>query len=268
MPSKILLVFALAAFTVSAQTSISHNPAGSGEDLSRLAGKMLDYTNQARVAIKNGDHSKAMTFIHAAQHEYYTLQNIAPGAAMVPVYREFVSISILGPVSAEHQARKREEAKEAGHAVPVTAVQQVAGTYTHVMVSMPVARISLQDASSAAENGNWQAADAALSDVQEGVTTESVESDMPLARARENLILARAAVRHQQYQEAKASLQAACHALSSYAANGGQHARAARNLRQQIRSFAQDVQQQSISAVSKIDGWWKTTSSWSPYKTS
>jgi hypothetical protein len=145
-------------------------------------------------------------------------------------------------------------------------VHQVAGSYTNVAVDTTVAQNSLAAAKAALEKGDLPTADAALADVQEGVKIEATEANMPLARARENLILARSAVRHNNYTEAKASLEAASKALAAYEQSGGPHAADAKTLQQQIDSYAQDIQQNHSVAVSKINEWWNTTADWTPYK--
>jgi len=112
---------------------------------------------------------------------------------------------------------------------------------------------------------NWKAADNALSDVQQAVEMESVKSDMPLSRARENLILARYAARQGNYAEAKDSLNAAAKSLSAYVADNGPHAGQAKQVDAQIKAFANNLQQDKAQSVAKINHWWNTTSDWSPY---
>lgn len=253
--TTLMLTFALAAAELSAQTN-SSNPGKSKEDISRIAGQMLDCTNKARQALKQGDHQAAIKDVAQAQNYAYQVRSMAPHATMVPVYQEFVSVSILGPVKEEQKAHK------AG-----TAVKEVAGDYTQVMVSSAVSSRYLEAAKNDLAKGNWTAADAALAGVQDGVEMESVESDMPLARTRENLILARAAVQNSHFNEAQASLQAASKALANYAAENTSHKQQAENLKQQINQLASSIQQNHSDAVAKINGWWNTTSEWSPYQT-
>lgn len=256
------IVFALlvAAFGLNAQ--VSSYSAGSKEDLSRLAGKMLGDTNQARTALKNSDYHQAVQDVNQAQTDLKTVEARAHGATLIPVYREFVSVSILSPVQAEQRAHRQTLTKVSnGNA----AVNEVAGEYTRVLVSTTVADNSLAAAKMALAKAEWKKADAALADVQEGVQIESVKSDMPLARARENLILARAAARQNHDLEAEAALEAASTALSKYASEGGPHAKEAQDLQNQIAGFALHLEAQPASAVTKINGWWNTLSDWFTY---
>lgn len=271
----LLLGFVFAAFQLPALGSRAHvspdsassRSAGPREDISTWATKMLEKTNQARIAIKNKDEQRAIEDVKQAQADLERVQSEAHGSTMVPVYQEFVSISFLTPIRAEQNART---AAAASHEHPSTtkpaAVHQVAGSYTNVAVNTTVAKNNLAAAQAALAKGELVTADAALADVQEGVKIEATESNMPLARARENLILARSAVRHNNYTEAKVSLEAASQALATYERNGGAHAADAKTLQQEIDSYARNIQQNHSDAVSKINAWWNTTADWTPYK--
>ena len=110
--------------------------AGSKEDLSVMAGKMLDQTNNARMAIKDHDKASALSDVKSAQVDLRDLQSKANGTTTIPVYQEFVSVSILNPVKAEQQARRHNGQNEA-------VVHQVAGDYTNVAVNTTVAQRNL-----------------------------------------------------------------------------------------------------------------------------
>lgn len=239
----------------------SRSSAGTKEDLSVMAGKMLDCTNQARIAIKSDNRTSALQDVERAQNELRRIESRAHGATMIPIYQEFVSISILDPVRAEHQARNQTANQGA-------TVHQVAGDYTDVTVSTAVAATNLEAAKTALENNNLKRADQALADVQEGVSIEEVEANMPLSRARENLILARSALENKNYTEASADLALASHALANYATSNGSHAAQAKSICQQIDSYKQNLEQDPAAAVSAINKWWNTLSGWSPYKMS
>jgi hypothetical protein len=256
-----LLTVAFAVFQMSAQTPATNNPdssysAGSKEDLARLAGQMLDNTNQARTALKSSDHQLATDDVNRARAELQKIEAQSHGATMVPLYREFVSVSILAPVRAEQKARNRPTPE---------AVQEVAGDYTRALVSTTIAKNGLDAAKAALDRKDWKTADAALSDVQDGVQVESFESDMPLSRARENLILARAAVRQGHYPEASAALNNAAKALSQYEPQAGTHSSEARQMQHEIEKLAGSIQQQHVDAIATINKWWNATSGWTPY---
>ena len=273
MTRAILLAFVFGAFELCAQNSspsqtakLTSYSAGSKEDVSRLAGQLVDETNNARAALKSGSDQAAIDDVNQAQRILNRIEARAPGMPLVPVYQEFVSVSILTPVVDEHNARKALQQETANNNNGPTVVHQVAGEYTRVMLDTVVTKMALAAAEYDLGMTDWKGADKALSDVQEAVKIESVKSDMPLSRARENLILARFAARQGNYSEARDSLDAASRALAAYVAEGGTHAEQAKRLERPIRSLASDIQQDRADAVSKINGWWNTTSNWSAYK--
>jgi flagellin-specific chaperone FliS len=257
----------MAAYLDAAPSAQSAQSAGSKEDLSVLAGKMLDETNLARTAIKDKNSSAALQHVERAQTELRNLQARARGATMIPVYQEFTSVSILQPVVAEQNAREGKGNRSTTNAKQEPAVvHQVAGDYTDVAVSTVVAKNNLEAAKMALQKGNLKLADNALADVQQGVSIESIEANMPLAKARENLILARAAAEKGDYAEVHAALKSASNALANYIHESRPHSSEANSLKQQIDSYNASVQQNHGDAVAKINSWWNTTSDWSPYR--
>jgi hypothetical protein len=264
-----LICVPFATFLTAATTS-QHASAGNKEDLSVIAGKMLDDTNQARIAIKDKDKIKALHHVEHAQTDLRELESRAHGATMIPVYREFVSVSMLTPVIAEQNARHANtngnESRNSQNTNQPAVVHQVTGDYTDVALSTVVAQQNLNAAKAALEKGNLNLADNALADVQEGVSIEMVEANMPLARARENLILARSAAEKGKYTEAQAALKSASNALGNYITSRGPHASEARSLKQQIDSYTSNLQENHSDVVAKINNWWNTTSDWTPYQ--
>ena len=268
-----MLCFPLAAYLQAQEGGQAGHSAGSKEDLSVLAGNMLNHTNIARTDIKKGDKTAALTEVEKAQAELQRIQARDNGAAMVPVYQEFVSVSFLQPVVAEQSSRhgnnnQPANMKTVNNSNEPAVVHQVAGDYTDVAVSTKVAQVNLEAAKHALEDGNLKRADLALADVQDGVSIQEIEANMPLARARENLILARSAAEKGNYSEAHAALASASRALVNYSHERLPHSADANTLAQQITTYDKDVQQSHNNIVTKINEWWNTTSSWTPYKQS
>jgi hypothetical protein len=243
--------------------------AGPREDLSVRAGHMLKATNQARIAIRNGNIGAALRDVNEAQSYLRQVEAGAHGSTMIPVYQEFVSVSIIGPIQTEQQARK---AGQSGTPPPAAAtngnaaVHQVAGDYTSVVVNTTVAQNNLAAAKTALERGQMKNADSALQDVQEGVEIQSSQAEMPLTRARENLILARSFARRNNWTEARNALTAASHALRNYENENGPHTQAAAQLQREIEDSAHDLAQNHAGILAKINQWWNQTADWSGYK--
>jgi hypothetical protein len=236
----------------------AESSAGVKEDLSVLAGKMLDKTDQARTAIKDRNQNAALQDVQDAQNDLNQIREGSHGATMIPLYQEFVDISVLRPVISEHEKRNAAKQPEVVH--------EVSGDYTDVSVSTVEARRNLAAAKLALEQHNWRLADAALADVQQGVSIEAVEAAMPLAKARENLILARSAAEKGNYREVRAALRATSNALESYINAGRPHSVEAKSLKEQIDTYDKNVEQSHTGTVAKINDWWNTTSNWTPYK--
>jgi hypothetical protein len=173
---------------------------------------------------------------------------------------------MLQPVIAEQNQRANGTNQQARKSnTPPAAVREVAGDYTDVAVSTTVAKTNLQAARTAIQQGKLKIADKALADVQQGVSMESIEANMPLSRARENLILARSAAENGNWTEVHAALAAASNALVGYSNAGRPHSAEAKSLQQQIDAYDKTVQQNHNDAVAKINAWWNTTSDWTPY---
>jgi hypothetical protein len=66
----------------------TESSAGVKEYLSVLAGKMLDKTQQARMAIKDRNQSAALQDVKDAQNDLNQIREGSRGATMIPVYQE------------------------------------------------------------------------------------------------------------------------------------------------------------------------------------
>lgn len=270
IPSLALAAFCAEAIATPAakqnasQAGSSSYSAGSKEDVSRLAGNMLGQVNQARAGIKKGSDSIALAHVKKAQNDLKQVEAKTNNATIVPVYHEFVSTSILTPVRTEQRANAHPQANQpagnGGNQKKV--VHEVAGNYSEMLVSTQVAKTNLDAALTDLKRGDLSDADKALARVQQGVKFRANKADMPLAKARQNLILARESARTGEYSETKAALQAASQALATYQQNGGPHSTDAANLKKQIDSYSQNVMQNHADAISTINQWWNTTMGW------
>ncbi len=108
------------------------------------------------------------------------------------------------------------------------------GGFTEVGVDVGASKERLQMALNALNENDWKGADAALNEVENGVVMESMESDLPLLRARENLAVAQAAARRDRWTETRTALRAAGRALNEYAQTRPARASEAKYLTQQI----------------------------------
>jgi hypothetical protein len=240
--------------------------AGPREDLSVLAGDVLKQTNQARIDIKDHNAQAALNHVEQGQMYLRRLQALAHGSTTIPVYQEFVSVSILGPVQAAQRAQAKSKNSEASVTNNNAGVQQVSGDYTSVTMNTTVAKNNLAAAKKALEAGQPGVADQALQDVQEGVQIQMVQADMPLTRTRENLILARSFARRNDWTETRNALVSALGALKNYESENGPHKQAAAQLYEQIQAATNSLPQNHANLLSEINKWWNEIADWSRYK--
>jgi hypothetical protein len=118
----LLFVFAFTAFELHAQNarsaSADRTSAGSREDISVWAGKMIDETNRARQAIKDGKEQAAMQHVNRAEGDLRQVESRANGSTLVPLYHEFVSVSILNLLRRNTKLASRQERRMAAKAAP------------------------------------------------------------------------------------------------------------------------------------------------------
>jgi hypothetical protein len=267
---------------------------------SRLAVRVLADTNQARDAISQRNQSTASNCINDALSALSRMKSTASTAQnghasnLVPIYTEVGQVTVLGPIYNEQQHRSGTHASNQnsrnsqqgaatatrGEASREETVQDVTQGFTSVTLDTATAQNHLQAARTALQSGNFDAADAALKAVQDAVTMVSVAADRPLVRARENLMLARDLAQQGKYRDMNASLTAAADALQSYQSANTTHSSEARNLSEQIRSYANNIgasnsgtsnnstsnysaSNNGNSAAQKIDTWWNKLDNWS-----
>ncbi len=142
-------------------------------------------------------------------------------------------------------------------------MNRVVGEYTSLGIDMNVAQPHLQAATKVLQQGDLKAADQAPKAVEDDVIVASVAADMPLLWPRENLVLARTnAAPRGNYTQAKTELKASSKALSDYERQSGTHSSGAANLKSQVDSYCQPIQQNHSEAANKIESWWDPTSDW------
>ncbi len=242
--------------------------------------EMLHDTNQAEAAITNGNKQQASTDVQQALN---CANRITANGNhnLVTLYSELDRYSVIGPIMYNRQQRAANEAPGSGTGAtqnqtgsadrmrsaqtnPDLGVKQVVGEFTSAAVDMKFAEAHLQAAQQALNQGNPRRAKEALQAVQDSVVVESVAADMPLVRARENLLMAKINEDRGKYQEARADLHAASRALSDYASIGGAHSQDANHLKSEIDSYRLSSSANHSSTDSEIESWWDQTTNWVP----
>lgn len=241
---------------------------------SREVGRMLHETEMARRAVQNQNKQQALQNIQQALNDANNAASGMNGRNLVPLYAELDEYSVIGPIMRHRQsngsnsngsntanhgsADRSNNTNSTGRAM---AVDQVVGDYTDVAIDLQSARQHLQAAQNALNNGNWDQAKQALQAVDDSLVVESIASDMPLLRAREDLVLARDNEKAGHYRQAQAQVRAASRALDDFERNSGTtaHKQEIERLRSEMNNDAQNMDTNRSDANSRIESWWNQT---------
>lgn len=239
---------------------------------SKMAAAMLRHAEKGRGDIARGNRDEALKHVEQALDRVSQIETRMQSSGrktLVPIYSEFEAVSIIGPIDA---ARGRTPAKSSSAhpqhdpslGRPMAAVKEVEGNYTAVLVDLQHARTHLEAARTALKNDQLPVADSALAAVQSGVILVSIEGDLPLVKARQNLHLALAEIQDGDYQSAKAPLQAAADALAEYREIGTSPVPAGdvKKVEQDVRSYVAKVGSSPANAREQVFHWWSKVNSW------
>lgn len=148
-------------------------------------------------------------------------------------------------------------------------VNWVEGGYSYIALDVDSAREHLKTAQQELKANEPGKADLELARAEQSVDTGTVETNMPLVRARENLSLASVEAKSGKYSQAGADLKAAASALKNYGQDSkAPHAKDAANLGSQINSAAAKVKSDHSMATQNIDKWWNKIADWTGEKSS
>jgi hypothetical protein len=196
------------------------------------------------------------TKITAGDLSYSGEDEVQPLA--VDVFAELHQVAVLAPITAA-----KREASDVGRAAGLPVVTEAGLRHTRTILDIALAEVGIATAERAVQEGDWDLADRALRNVQAGVAYHAVEVDLPLARPRTNLVIARDALDAGFVEEAKAALQVTSDALEGYERGVGEHrAERAKSLREQISQFAQELTEKTEGAQERLMAWWQEITSW------
>jgi len=227
------------------------------QDLPGLAAGILEQTDMARKAVAARDKGEARDHIRKASLLAGEIQKQSPADArpvMVPVYREIETTTTYRPV------KRGKGEMTANRLKKNTSIREVQGEVASAQLNVTAAAERLPAAEAALERDDWATADTVLSDISKSVVTIQAEGDMPLLKARQNLMLARAHVVDGKYKDAAAPLRAAAEALATF--DRGPNAEQAEKMRQQILDFAANIGHDHTHALGRIDSWLDPVNRW------
>jgi hypothetical protein len=285
--------------TASKNMSGTNNQSHNRMQVSKKAVKALRLTDQARQAIIAKDQAQAQADVNQAltlanQVEQKIPNNSKDNTHVVPIYAELEQTSFLAPslaaknashenakpgnsqnqqsASTGNSGQQNTQKQMASNALPQSdqpasngpeVVKSVEGGFSYIGLDMDAMREHLQAAQQALKNNNPGNADLELARAQAAIVTGSIESNMPLVRARENLSLAQDNLRSGNYAKAKVELNAAAKALNGYSKDAqASHAKDAKNLGAQITSAANSAPSNHASVEKNVDTWWNQLADW------
>jgi len=247
--------------------------AGESRAISIAAGRLLKHTADARLAIMNEDEKTALAnvekglslarIIETAAPSYTVKAKIVAGDTVyedeetvklriVPIVDELDKVSLLAPLQ-----HARSEAARKNKVVGEPVVADVSLHDTQVSLDTALAMAGLKAAKKKLEEGKLLEADLALGEVQESVFVSTVTDELPLDRAREDLLLARKNVDQGHLKKARADLDSAMASLKKFEATAAKVlADNSEALRDEIGDLSNVIEEEQEGATKKITAWW------------
>ncbi len=252
--------------------------------VSIAAGRLLRHTYNARTALKHKDSKQAAAeiakarklaaIIAKAEPVYHVKAKITAGElnyededevkdTLVPVFDELDEVSLLTPLHRAMAARRR-----AGRATGAPGAEIVANDElrdVQILFDVGLASDALDLAATRLAKNDTKGADQALASVSQGLYFVELDVTLPLERARDNLMLAKAAIDKGDNEEARAALAAAKRELDAYARKAGEdEKKAIAQLQKEMRTLSDELKKgkKDKGAGATIEGWWDRIGQW------
>jgi hypothetical protein len=242
--------------------------------ISLAAARILTHVNHARVAIRRKDEQTALSHAEKALLLAKIVENATPALQVsstiksgdllytsneqvqqliVPVYTE---LDETASVAFQVKRAKRESGSIPSESNPIVGDAQL--QYTSILLDVGEAKHALTEAVDALKRNEGNAADRALLSIQEDVTFEFDETDVPLVKARGHLVDAARKVALQEYKEAREALLKAAGAVENYTAQTSEGLESrTRNLADEITHLAGRLDERKEKAVESINAFWE-----------
>lgn len=272
----------LAAPRITAQVETKANATLTAEEqraVSIAAGRLLRHTYNARAALKAKDKKQAAADIEKAQNlvsiieqaipTYTVTAKIAAGAlsyededslkpTMIPIFDELDKVSLVAPLR-QAKLEKDKAAKAGGKTTPADAVTEDELREVRASLDLGLAKDGLDLAGTRLEKGDLEGAEQALAAVMDSLHFTLLAVDLPLDQARENLMLAKAAIERDDTAEAKTALAIAGRELDVYAKDANKaDKKAISKLRDEMKPLEEKLEagkdNEGFAAI--IEGWW------------
>lgn len=225
-------------------------------NVSALAASALEQAAQARQSVAAGDRAAAARQIDQGLAAAREAETAARQAGLARNGKVLVPISAEVEVEATHKPRRQ------GAGV-TSRVEDVTGEFQRTSVDIAAVRQQLQTARGAIDRGDLTAAAGSLAGVERSIQTETARGEMPLARARQNLEVARRWAAEGKPKSAKTPLREAAKALREYEWWAPEpRASEVAALRVEVEAYANRVSRDRDAAPARIAGFLNRTSGW------
>jgi hypothetical protein len=234
------------------------------EYVSDSATDLLSAAAEARTHLTVGKKQEALVCVNRALHDARQIRTYTR-ARYVPVYRELSEYTVTGPMyvtPAEPEKGSHESSDRVHQMIASPAVRKLLEPYTGAELDVPMTADHLIAARRAIEADDTGMAQSALSAVQSSMSGVTIASDMPLLRARQNLILARNAVLDHDLNQARVALMATSDALREYSQHKTPYAAKATSLASTIDTCQPDLMKNTADILNGIDQWWNEAAEW------
>lgn len=244
--------------------------------VSITAGRLLRHSYNARTALQAKDKRKAAAEIGKAQNlaaiieqavpSYTVISTITAGnlkyededsvkPTIIPIYDELDKVSLMAPL---RQAKADKAAKTEGK-TPTEAVEGDALREMRVTLDLGLAKGGLELASANLDKDDIEGAEQALATVMDSLNFTLVEVDLPLDQARENLMLAKAAIEDGDTLEARAALTEASQLLDQFNDDANEADKAEiKSLQKEMKALSDKLEagKSDKGFIATIEGWW------------
>lgn len=246
--------------------------------VSVAAGRLLRHTYAARVALKAKDKKQAGEEIAQAQKlsaiieqavpSYTVKSHIAAGdlsyededtlkPTVIPIFDELDKVSLMAPLR-QAKAEQDKAAKVAGE-LPAEAVAADELREVRVTLDLGLTTGGLELARARLDKDDLGGAEAALKAVMGSLDFRLLEVDLPLDRARENLMLAKTDIEAGDTAGAEVVLAEAGRQLEGYAEGASEADKAEiKGLRKEMKDLTAELgaDKGSKDLAAKLEGWW------------
>jgi len=231
------------------------------QGLPGMAAGVVQQSNLARQSAAQHESASALDHIRQASTWTADILKASPAEPQPVLVELYQNVDTTTTYSPAKKSRTGEYAPE--NLKRDSAVQGAEAQVTTGSLDVTSAAAHLAAAENAVRREDWLTADAELAAIPNSVIRTTVEGNMPLLEARQNLRLARMRVLEDQFKDAVAPLRAAAQDLANYEKlSPGPRVADAEYMRQKIETYSHLIGHRPADAVAQIDAWLDPIEKW------